>query len=101
MSPLRADPSRIAAVRRYLETQFPQHSIHDRHEADTITEIFSIENTATNHVYRIKVSREFLDDNLPDAIAQKLEHWKVAEVVALSGAAVVLVTSTGPREQGA
>jgi hypothetical protein len=93
--PSRTNPSKLAAVRNYLEHKFPGRLITDRHETDTITEVFTIENTATHDAHRVKVSREFLDDNDPQLIMQKLRRWHVAETLTASGRSPVRVTSHG------
>lgn len=95
MSQLRADPSKIAAARRYFEHKFLGWTITDRHETDTITEVFTIENAATHRAYRVTVSREFLDDNAPQLIRQKLRRWHVAEMLTASEHSLVYVTSSG------
>lgn len=95
MNQLRADPSKITAVRDYLQRKFPTWAIEDRHETDTIAEVFTISNTTTHHSYLVTVSREFLDDNSPQVIAQKLERWNVAEVLTTSERSMFHVTSSG------
>ena len=55
MSQLRADPSKIAAVRDYLEHKFPKWAIADRYETDTIAEVFTIWNLTTHHAYLVRV----------------------------------------------
>lgn len=89
MNALGVDESKIAAVRRYLERKFPQRAIHNRHHSDSITEVFVVENTATYDAHRVKVSRQFLDDNSPGGIEQSLERWKVAEAMTASGRSLV------------
>ena len=95
MGQLRADPSKITAVRDYLQRKFPKWVIEDRHETDTIAEVFTIWNSATHHAYLVSVSREFLDDNSPQTIAQNLERWNVGEVLSTSERSLFQVTSSG------
>jgi hypothetical protein len=87
--------TKIAAARSYFEYTFPGWTISDRHETDTITEVFTIENAAMHQAYRVTVSREFLDDNAPQLIKQKLRRWNVAEILTASERSLVHVTSSG------
>jgi hypothetical protein len=95
MSRLRPNPSKITAARSYFKRKFPGWTVTDRHETDRITEVFTIENAAMHQAYQVKVSREFLDDNSPQAIEQKLERWHAAEVLIASKHSLVHVTSSG------
>jgi len=99
MSQLRADPSKIAAVRDYLQRKFPKWAIEDRHETDTIAEVFTIWNPTTHHAYIVTVSRECLDDNSPQTLAQKLERWNVGEAMSTSECSLFQVTSSGVSAQ--
>ena len=64
MSQARADPSKLAAVRRYFARKFPAWTITDRRGLDRIL-IFTIEGGPSGQVFTVKVARNFLDDYNP------------------------------------
>jgi hypothetical protein len=98
MSNLRSDPTKLTAARSYLETAFPGFTISDRHDTDTISELFTIENPAQRLVYQVRMSRDFLDANSSEQIQQQLERWEAAEAARRSKRSLVVVTNAGVAE---
>ena len=94
MSQARADPSKLAAVRRYFARKFPAWTITDRRGLDRIF-IFTIEGGPTRQVFTVKVARNFFDDYKPEEIELKLEQWQVGDSVKVSGLWSILITSNG------
>ena len=95
MSGPRSEKTKISAARNYLKMNFPDCTISDRHDTDTISELFTIENPARRLVYRVRMSREFLDDNSSEQIQQELERWETAEAARRSKGSLVVVTNAG------
>jgi hypothetical protein len=92
---LRADPSKIASVRSYLERKFPGWTIQDHHETETVFEVFAIEGGPAGQVFEVKVARNFLDDSTPQEIELKLDLWQVGDFLKVTALWPVLVTHNG------
>ena len=92
---VRANPLKLAAVRRYFARKFPGWAIMDRCGCDTSLEIFTIEGGPTGQVFTVKVARTFLDDYKPEEIELRLEQWQVGDSVRVSGLWSILITSSG------
>ena len=95
MSQVRANPLKLAAVRRYFARKFPGWTIMDRRGCEASLEIFTIEGGPTGQVFTVKVARTFLDDYKPEEIELKLEQWQVGDSVRVSGLWSILITSSG------
>ncbi|MEK6604485.1 MAG: hypothetical protein AABY77_01175, partial [Nitrospirota bacterium] len=64
------DPSKIDAVRSYLQTAFPRHELTDKSRGANGHD-FKISRGGS--AYKVTVKRSFLDDHTPDEIASLLQ----------------------------
>jgi hypothetical protein len=87
------DHQKVTAVRRYLQKEFPAHSIDDWYDHERKAQCFSIE--AQGLTYHAIVSREFLDDHEAPAIGPKLGSFTLAEHLRDLPSDPVIVTSHG------
>lgn len=74
---MQADPLKIAAVQRYLESKFSGCEIGHRQDSDKGLEVFTIEAEPDGRMFTVKVAHAFLDDYKPQEIALKLDQWQV------------------------
>ena len=95
VSQVRANPLKLAAVRRYFARKFPGWTIMDRRGCDTSLETFTIEGGPTGQVFTVKVARTLLDDYKPEEIELRLEQWQVEDSVRVSGLWSILITPSG------
>jgi hypothetical protein len=56
--------------------------------------------SGTSMRHRVRVTREFLDDNDEAAIRNKFHDWNLADVIRRAGVRSVLITPTGPEVAG-
>ena len=92
---MQADPLKIAAVQRYLESKFSGCEIGHRQDSDKGLEVFTIEAEPDGRMFTVKVAHAFLDDYKPQGIALKLDQWQIGDFVKVSGLWPILVTPEG------
>ena len=86
------DPSKIDAVRSYLQAAFPRHALTDKargangHDFKLVRE---------GSAYTVTVKRSFLDDHTPDEIASLLHRWQMERALKKSESAGLLVGNGG------
>ncbi len=90
---------KIEAVRNYLAAEFPRAGLKrppadDRKlELDYKAVMFRIE--VGPALYVLCVSEEFLDDNSPSSVDDRLRQWEVARELRRAGRKPLLVTKQG------
>jgi hypothetical protein len=86
------DPSKIDAVRSYLQATFPQHEITDKSRGVNGHDFkLSREGSA----YKVTVKRSFLDDHTPDEIDGLLKRWQTERALKKSETAGLIVGNGG------
>lgn len=88
-----ADLEKLAAVRKYLETEFPGSAMDDWFESGRQAHSFRISGEGFQHL--ATVSLEFLDDTDSLEIASRLKGFLLAEHLRDLGSTRVIVTSDG------
>lgn len=89
------DPSKVRAVRSYLQGEFLKKTIHDSYDTERCAHSFRIDDDSV--LYLVTVAREFLDDHSAAEIASLLNQYGLADVLKKAGRSRVLVTNTGLR----
>jgi hypothetical protein len=89
---------KLAAVRGYLQQQFPGASIRDSYDAGRMAQVFRIE-TADDGLRDAVVSTEFLEEYPPEKMGKALTGLRVAEHLRAAKGKEVLVTSWGVEEK--
>ena len=85
---------KLAAVRGYLQEQFPGASIRDSYDAGRMAQVFRIEADDVGELRNAVVSTEFLEEYAPDKMGKALISWRVAEHLrSAKGREVVLTFS--------
>lgn len=98
MPKLELDPTKVAAVRRYVERHFKALERNDFFDPDRYAQVFRVYDPQSRHDYTAVVARDFLDDNEPEKIERLLERWQVAETMRQTGRQrEVFVTRYGAR----
>ena len=87
------DPSKIDAVRSYLQTNFPQHDITDKSRG---VNGHDFKLSRGGSAYKVTVKRSFLDDHAPEEVGSLLQQWQVERVLKKSETAGVIVGNGGP-----
>jgi hypothetical protein len=87
------DASKIGAVRRYLENEFPGADVDDIYNSDRFAQDFRIGHGASSCL--VTVSGEFLRDQRADEIGNVLRRWHLARSLRDVGKSRVIVTTTG------
>ncbi len=88
---------KLAAVRGYLQQQFPGVSIRDSYDAGRLAQVFRIE--AAGGLRDAVFSTEFLDEYPPEKMGKALVGLRVAEHLRSAPGREVLVTSWGVEEK--
>jgi hypothetical protein len=86
------DPSKIDAVRSYLQATFPQHEIQDRSRGENGHD-FKL--SSGGSAYNVTVKRSFLDDHAPEEIDDILRRWQMERALKKSETAGVIVGNGG------
>ena len=86
------DPSRIDAVRSYLQTAFPQHEITDKSRGANGHD-FKISRDGS--AYKVTAKRSFLDDHPPEDIADLLTGWQTERALKKSETSGLIVGNGG------
>ena len=86
------DPSKIDAVRSYLQITFPQHEIEDRSRGANGHD-FTLSRGGS--AYKVTVKRSFLDDHTPEEIASLLQQWQTERALKKSETAGVIIGNGG------
>lgn len=89
------DPSKVRAVRSYLQGEFPKQTIHDSYDTKRSAHSFRLDDDTVSHL--VTVSREFLDDHRTAEIPSLLSQYGLADMLKGAGRSRVLVTNTGLR----
>ena len=84
---------KIDAVRRYLENEFPGHTIHAFQDLDREAHSFRIDRNGVSHL--ATVAEEFLGDFSSEKISSLLHQFQLADTLRAVGRERVLVTSHG------
>jgi hypothetical protein len=87
------DQEKVTAVRDYLQTEFPNHSIDDWYDPERKAQTFRV--SAQGSTYQAIVAQEFLDDHEVAAIGLKLKIFTLAEHLRDLPSDPVIVTSHG------
>lgn len=90
---------KLAAVRGYLQEQFPGASIRDSYEAGRMAQVFRIETDDVGGLRDVVVSTEFLEEYPPEKMGKALTGLRVAEHLRSAKGKEVLVTSWGVEER--
>lgn len=86
------DPAKIDAVRRYLQSAFPEYDIQDKSRGANGHD-FTI--TRAGASYKATVKRTFLDDHTPEEIDGLLREWRLEKELRRSETAGVIVGNGG------
>ena len=86
------DPSKIEAVRSYLQQTFPGHDISDKSLGPGGHD-FTI--SRAGWFYKVSVKGIFLDDHTPEEIDSLLHLWQLEREVKKSETAGVIVGNGG------
>lgn len=73
------EETKLAAVRSYLQDEFPQAAIDENYDFDRCAQTFRIRKGKQSLL--LKVGEEFLADNTAAAIRAHLDNWKVAALL--------------------
>jgi hypothetical protein len=90
---------KLAAVRGYLQEQFPGASIRDSYDAGRMAQVFRIETDDVGGLCDAVVSTEFLEEYAPEKMGKALTSWRVAEHLRSAKGKGVLLTSWGVEER--
>jgi F0F1-type ATP synthase beta subunit len=91
---------KLAAVRGYLQQQFPGALIRDSYDAGRMAQVFRIESDGVGGLRDAVVSTEFLEEYPPEKMGKALTGLRVAEHLRSAKGKEVLVTSWGVEERG-
>lgn len=86
------DPSKIDAVRNYLQKTFPGHDILDKSRGASAHD-FNIHRAGVS--YRMTVKSTFLDGHTPAEIDSLLHRWQLGKELQKSETAGVIVGNGG------
>ena len=87
------DPSKINAVRNYLQAAFPQHEITDKSRGANGHDFKLVR---SGSFYLATFKRSFLDDHAADEIGGLLLQWQLERVIKKSETSSVIVGNGGP-----
>ncbi len=87
------DPQKVAAVREYLQSEFPGNSVEDWYDSMSNAQCFRV--VAQGATYQTMISDEFLARYESTAIGPKLGSFTLAEHLRDLPSEAVIVTSTG------
>lgn len=90
---------KLAAVRGYLQRQFPGASIRDSYDTGRIAQVFRIETDDVGGLRDAVLSTELLEEYTPEKMGQALADLRVGEHLRAAKGKEVLVTSWGVEEQ--
>jgi F0F1-type ATP synthase beta subunit len=90
---------KLAAVRAYLQQQFPGASIRDSYDAGRMAQVFRIETDGVGGLRDVVVSTEFLEEYPPEKMGKALTGLRVAEHLRSAKGKEVLLTSWGVEEK--
>jgi F0F1-type ATP synthase beta subunit len=90
---------KLAAVRGYLQQQFPGAPIRDSYDAGRMAQVFRIETDDDGGLRDAVVSTEFLEEYPPEKMGKALTGLRVAEHLRAATGKEVLVTSWGVEEK--
>ena len=90
---------KLAAVRGYLQGQFPGASIRDSYDVGRMAQVFRIEADDIGGLLDAVVSTEFLEEYSPDKMGKALIGLRVADHLRSAKGREVLVTSWGIEER--
>lgn len=94
-----SEMEKLAAVRGYLQEQFPGASIRDSYDVGRMAQVFQIETDDIGELRDAVVSTEFLEEYSPDKMEKALTGLHVAEHLRSAKGREVLVTSWGVEER--
>lgn len=86
-------PSKIDAVRNYLQATFPKHALKDRSRGANGHDFKLVR---SGSFYLATFKRSFLDDHEPEEIAALLQQWQVERAIRKSETSGVIVGNGGP-----
>ena len=89
---------KLAAVRGYIEQQFPGASIRDSYDAGRMAQVFRIETDGAGPRDAV-VSTEFLEEYPPDKMGKALIGLRVAEHLRSAKGREVVLTSWGVEDK--
>jgi hypothetical protein len=90
---------KLAAVRGYLQQQFPDASIRDSYDAGRMAQVFRIETDGAGGLRDAVVSTEFLEEYPSEKMGKALTGLRVAEHLRSAKGREVMVTSWGVEEK--
>ena len=95
------DPQKAAVVADFLKEAFPGHHVYDEEDFSTDCQYYRIDRGGSGDVvHRVRVSREFLDDNSTERILRRLQEWQLRDVLQRAGKSAVVVTNGGCVAEG-
>lgn len=86
------DPSKIDAVRTYLQATFPQHALTDKSRGANGHD-FKLSRGGS--IYKITAKRSFLDDHTPEEIDGFLRRWQTERALKKSETSGLIVGNGG------
>lgn len=86
------NPSKIDAVRNYLQATFPQHDLTDKSRGAN-GHAFKLSRCGSS--YKVTVKRSFLDDHAPDEIDDLLRRWQMERALKKSETSGLIVGNGG------
>ena len=87
------DASKISAVGRYLESEFPNATVRDSYNFDREAQDFLVGHGSS--AYLVTVSSEFLRVHRADGIENALRRWQLEHALRDAGKSRVIVTTNG------
>jgi len=90
---------KLAAVRGYLQEQFPGAPIRDSYDTGRMAQVFRIETDDVGGMRDVVVSTELLEEYTPDKMGKALTGLRVAEHLRAAKGNEVVVTTWGVEEK--
>jgi hypothetical protein len=87
------DSSKINAVRKYLEREFPNLDVTDFPDQERTAHCFRLDENGIKHL--VTATLEFFSFNATENIPTTLQRWGLAETLRSVGRTPVLVMTTG------
>ena len=85
---------KLSRIQSYLESLFPECSVHIELEFEPTTFRFRVDEPDGRVKHLLGVSEGFLSDFTADQIEKKLETWNVKRVMGEAGRRIVRVTKS-------
>jgi hypothetical protein len=83
----------VAFLREYLAREFPEAQISDHYDFDRMSHGFRVD--LPNATYLVRVSKEWMDDSLPEEAGDFLDANRVAARLRENPGRILVVTTSG------